>query len=221
MYVLLNYSPELAVLSEGHVSIVVNGIGRSAHLEIHLVRVHILLELECVLRGHEARVLVIILEVVVHLGPVEFARLAQTFPSDSALVLLGVTSLIETQMVHIILCSLLLELVESLFSVGSPEGRWLLGQARLVPQLPPVLHVVLHLAHRLVSVRVLLATQIVRNPICTHRQYLIGLCYVSKLVYAGLMLVASADCPGIGMVLLDELPVSVLNLFWSGSRVNL
>lgn len=63
-----------AVLHKVKIAVVVHWVGWLGHLKINLVGIHVSLEFDCILAGNQIGLLVVVLQVVVHVGLVEVSR---------------------------------------------------------------------------------------------------------------------------------------------------
>ena len=91
-------------------------------VEIVLIRTHVGLKLDSIFWGHELRVLMIVLEVVVNVRLMEMTSRSQCRTSNSSTSLLRETTLVVAEVVDIVLVSLLLELLKT--GCGIASSSW-------------------------------------------------------------------------------------------------
>ncbi len=99
-----------------------------------------MLELQRILTRDERRVLMIVVQLIVDSWLMEFPWVAHSSAPHGSSVLLGHSSLVVAQVVHTVLLSLLLQLLETLLGIGTPGCLLLGGHSALVSHVPPVLH---------------------------------------------------------------------------------
>ena len=86
-------------------------------MEVDYVSALPMFKLDRILLSEEGCILMIIVQVVMDLRRVEFADIAQGLPSDWPLVFAWETTLIVTEVVSIVLLSILLQLGQSLIGI--------------------------------------------------------------------------------------------------------
>ena len=200
-------APEDTVLLVVVVAVVMHWVHRAAALEIVLVTRHEGLELDGVFTAHQVRVLVVVVQKVVHLRLVELARSTQCAATDRATARLGHATPVQAEMVHIVLFTLFSKLCLAFGGItsgrrslhGSISGRIAeVGAFFFVKALFRLNGKVLGLFS---------PNEVVVDSRLADGQDREGLHNISEFFSVGL----AADCR-IRMVLLDQGTVRVLNL---------
>jgi hypothetical protein len=150
---------------------------------------------------------VAVVQKVVHLGLVEVARGTERRTTDGASSRLGKTTTVKTQGVHVILLALLGKFSHALRGVALARGGRLGGVASGVAEVGTVVLVEVLLALRNEVLGLLPLEEVVVDFRFAHGKHRESLHHVSEFFSVGL-----AARGGVGMVLLDEGAVGVLDL---------
>ena len=152
----------------------------------------------------------------------ELPRVTQRFTSNSTSTLLRDTTRVIAEVIHTVLLSVFLELIETIFCVRAPDCFvfWL-NHAALVSLISAGVHLILEFGLRPVQIWVLLPRNVVVGAGVSHRQYLIGFNDVSEKLWVRLVILVLVRSAHIRMILLCKLPILLFDLFWGRSWRNI
>jgi len=154
--------PEATISGELKVTIVVHRVGRPRDIEAALfVTEHVSLEFNCVFRVDNFGIWVVEIDHVVDLRLMEFTWIAHSGASEGTSTLLGDTTTVVTQVIHIVLLSLLFQLSEASLCVATLARGRSCHITSLVTRTNIVALVELILSQGLELLRVLLSQEIV------------------------------------------------------------
>ena len=208
------FQPEISIFWVVEISIIVHWESWHCSLEIIFISPHEMLEFYSILSSNSVSISVIEIHKIMDSWRMESAWRIKSFTSEISSVSTRDTTIIETKIIDIILCSLFSKFVYSLLSIWSSNWLWFRRKSSFISTVSTKHHIQLFFSHCLVKMRILLSGQIKSSSRFFDRKNLISFNDISEFFNIWVIVrCITTSGSNIRMMFLSQSSISVFNLF--------